>query len=71
MESVRQLAQKAIELEPVERIQLVEAILRSLDQPDANIERDWVEESEARYAAYRRGENAAMDWEQIKKKYER
>ncbi len=70
MESVSQLAKKAIELEPVERIQLVEAILRSLDKPDNDIEQSWVAESEARYAAYRMGEIAATDWEEIKKKYE-
>ncbi|MDR3556938.1 MAG: addiction module protein [Syntrophobacteraceae bacterium] len=71
MESVSQLAKKAIEFEPVERIQLVEAILRSLDKPDDDIEQNWVAESEARYAAYRRGEIASADWEEIKKKYKR
>lgn len=38
MESVNQLAKKEMELEPVERIQLVEAILHSLDKPDCDIE---------------------------------
>jgi putative addiction module component (TIGR02574 family) len=71
MESVSQLAKKAIELEPVERIRLVEEILRSLDKPDHDIEQSWVAESEARYAAYRRGELDAMDWEEIKKRHKR
>ena len=71
MESVSQLAKKAIELEPVERIRLVEAILHSLDKPDHDIEQSWVAESEARYAAYRRGELHTMDWEEIKKSHER
>ncbi|MGC8491869.1 MAG: addiction module protein [Syntrophobacteraceae bacterium] len=48
MESVSQLAKKAIELEPVERIRLVEAILNSLDKPDQDIEKSWIAESEAR-----------------------
>lgn len=65
MESVSQLAKKAIELEPVERIQLVEAILRSLDKPDHDIERIRVAEPEARYAAYKREEIALTDWEEI------
>jgi hypothetical protein len=34
METLSQLAKKAIELEPVQRIRLVEAILHSLDKPD-------------------------------------
>jgi putative addiction module component (TIGR02574 family) len=71
MESVNQLAKKAIELEPVERIQLVEAILHSLDKPDHDIEQSWIAESEARYAAYKRGELDAVDWEEIKKRYQR
>jgi putative addiction module component (TIGR02574 family) len=65
------LAKKAIELEPVERIRLVEEILHSLDKPDHDIEQSWVAESEARYAAYRRGELDAMDWEEIKKRHKR
>ena len=71
MESVSQLAKKAIELEPVERIRLVEVILHSLDKPHCDIEQSWIAESEARYEAYKRGELDAMDWEEIKKRYER
>ena len=71
MESVNQLAQKAIELEPVERIRLVEAILYSLDKPDHDIEQSWSAESEARYEAYQRGELDAVDWEEIKQRYQR
>jgi len=71
MESVSQLAKEAIKLDPVERIRLVEAILDSLDKPDHEIEQSWVAESEARYAAYKRGEIDAVDWEEIKKRYAR
>lgn len=66
MESVDQLAKKAIGLKPIERIRLVEAILYSLDKPEPNIEKSWIAESEARYEAYKRGEVGAIDWEEIK-----
>ena len=69
MESVDQLAKKAIELQPVECIRLVEAILYSLYKPDPEIEKSWVAESEARYEAYKRGELEVKDWDEIKKKY--
>ena len=49
MESTDQLAKKAIGLRPTERIRLVEAILYSLDKPDADIEKSWIAEAEARY----------------------
>ena len=71
MESIDQLAKKAMKLNPVERIRLVEAILYSLDKPDLDIEQSRAAESEARYDAYKRGELEAIDWDEIKKRYVR
>jgi len=71
MESIDQLAEKVIGLRPIERIRLVEAILYSLDKPDADIEESWVAESEVRYQAYKRGELQAYDWDEIKNRHER
>lgn len=70
MDKLEQLEKKAIELTPIERIRLVEAILYSLDKSDPDIEKSWVAESEARYEAYKRGELKADDWNEIKKRYE-
>jgi putative addiction module component (TIGR02574 family) len=70
-ESVDQLAKKAMELRPTERIRLVEAILYSLDNPDPDIEKSWAAESKARYEAYKRGELEVIDWDEIRKRYER
>ena len=70
METIDQLAKRAIGLRPIERIRLVEAILYSLDKSDPDIEKSWVAESEARYEAYRRGELESYDWDEIKKRYE-
>ena len=70
MESVDQLAKKAISLRPTERIRLVEAILYSLDKPDTDVEKSWIAESEARYKAYKRGELDATEWDEIRKRYE-
>ena len=70
METLDQLAKRAIGLRQIERIRLVEAILYSLDKSDPVIEKSWVAESEARYEAYRRGELESYDWDEIKKEYE-
>lgn len=70
MESVDQPAKKAIRLQPMERIRLVEAILYSLDKPDPDVEKSWIAESEARYKAYIRGELEATEWNEIRKRYE-
>ncbi len=71
MESLDQLAKKAMELKPVERIRLVEAILYSLDKPDPDIEQSWIAEAEARYEAYKRGEIEAIDWDELRTRYRR
>ncbi len=71
MESVEELARKAVVLDPKERIRLVEAILYSLDKADPEIEQSWIAESEARYEAFRRGELQAEDWGEIRERYER
>lgn len=69
MESVNSLAQKAFELKPLERIQLVEAILYSLENPNPEIEKSWIAEAEARYEAFKHGELKTTDWNEIKKRY--
>jgi len=69
MESVEELARKASRLNPSERVQLIEAIFSSLDPPDPAIEKHWAAEAEARYAAYKRGELKATDWEIIQRRY--
>ena len=71
MVSLERLAREALELRPAERIQLVEALLDSLDKIDPDIEKRWIAESEDRYEAYTKGELKAIEWEEIKKRYER
>jgi putative addiction module component (TIGR02574 family) len=71
MESVEELAKKAVGLEPKERIRLVEAILYSLDKSDPEVEKSRIAESEARFEAYKRGQIQATDWDEIRKRYER
>ena len=70
MESAKQLAEKAARLRPAERLRLVEAILFSLDKVDPDIEKSWAAEAETRYEAYKRGELEAVDWEDVKKRYD-
>ena len=68
MESADQLAKKALQLSPIERIRLVEAILYTLDKPDPTIEKSWIAESEARYEAFKKGELKATDWNEVRKR---
>lgn len=54
------LSAQAAQQPPAERIEVVERILNSLDQPDALLEALWTEEANDRMAAYRRGEIKAV-----------
>ncbi len=56
-----ELANLAAKLAPSDRLQLVETILATLDQPDPIISAAWTAEAEDRLAAFRRGDLAVVD----------
>ena len=64
------LSTQAAQLAPEERIQLVERILNSLDQPDAALDALWANEASDRLAAYRRGEIKAVGLSDVIAKYQ-
>ena len=68
-EAAKTLSVQARKLSPSERLQLVDDILASLDEPDPNIDRLWAKEAEERLAAYRSGEIKAIPLEQVLAKY--
>ena len=49
------LIDSAMQLDPVERFKLIEALLYGLDQPNPALDQLWGEEAERRLAAYRCG----------------
>lgn len=63
------LIEQARALSPEERIALVEDVLDSLDQADPNIDEMWAREASNRLAAYRRGDIAAKNLNDIVAKY--
>lgn len=54
--SSKEILEQALQLRPDERFILVEGLLKSLDEPDYNLDAIWVEEAEKRLKAYRAGE---------------
>jgi putative addiction module component (TIGR02574 family) len=63
------LSTQVDKLPPQERMQLVEHILDSLDQPDATLEALWAKEAEDRLGAYRRDEIKAIAHQHRKPDY--
>ncbi len=63
------LSAQAVQLTPAERMEVVERILDSLDQPDTTIDSLWAKEADDRLAAYRRGEIRALALSEVIAKY--
>ncbi len=53
--NTKSIFKDALQLRPVERLQLIEMLTRSLNNPDENLEKIWAEESEKRYKALEEG----------------
>jgi len=64
------LSAQAAMLPPEERMEVVERILDSLDEPDATLDALWAKEANDRLAAYRRGEIKALDLSDVIAKYQ-
>lgn len=68
-ETPKTLSERARELPPAERLQLVEEILGSLDETDPSIDRLWARETEDRLAAWRRGEIRDVPLDDVLRRY--
>lgn len=51
----QELVTMALKLNPADRFDLVDQVLHSLDKPDPEIDRIWLDEAERRLTAYRAG----------------
>ena len=63
------LSAQVVKLTPSERMEVVERILDSLDQPDSTLESLWSKEADDRLAAYRRGEIKTLALSEVIAKY--
>jgi putative addiction module component (TIGR02574 family) len=66
--SNKEIIESALKLSPTEKLFIVESILKSLDEPDKEIESIWLEEAEKRLNAYREGKLEGIPMEDIFKK---
>lgn len=64
-DSAKAVLDQALKLSPNDRAALVENLIHSLDKPDPSLDDQWLKEAEDRIAAYRSGELAAVDAEQV------
>ena len=64
------LSAQVAKLRPEERMEVVERVLDSLDEPDATLDALWATEANDRLAAYRRGEIKAIALSDVIAKYQ-
>jgi len=71
MTDIQNLSAAAEKLSPIERLELVDLILESLDVSDSSLDSLWAKEAEQRLDAYRRGEIGAVSLKEALTKYSR
>jgi len=63
--SNKEIIESALKLSPPEKLFIVESILKSLEEPNKEIENIWLEEAERRLQAYRDGKLEGIPMEDI------
>ena len=63
--SSKEILKQAMTLKPDERFMIVEGLLKSLDEPDQEIDEIWAEEAEKRLKAYREGKLEGIPMEEV------
>ncbi len=59
------LIEKALALKPQDKIILIEALVTSLDKPDPEISKKWIQEAESRLKNYRAGKTQGIPAEEV------
>ena len=63
--SNQEILDLAMTLKPVERLLIIDGLLRSLDEPDHKIDELWAVEAEKRLKAYREGRVEGIPMEEV------
>ena len=63
--SNKEIIESAIKLSPQEKLLIVDSILRSLDEPDKEIEDIWLQESERRLKLFCEGKLKGIQFKQL------
>ncbi len=59
------IIEEALHLKPQERYIIIESLVQSLNKPDEEIEKIWIEESKKRLQAYRDGTIKTLSYDQV------
>ncbi len=65
MDTSESLLKKAILMEPNDRFYLIEGLIRSLDEPNAEIDDLWINEAKKRLKAHREKKNSGVTFKKV------
>ncbi len=60
-----QIIEEALQLTPQDKFLVVDALLKSLDEPDEKLDTVWEEESEKRLQTYKNGKINTIAFEEV------
>jgi hypothetical protein len=60
-----EIIQEAINLKPQEKYLIIESLVLSLNEPDKDIEKLWIEESQKRLEKYKNGNLETLSFEEV------
>ena len=63
------LALEIEKLPPVERIRMIDQVIRNTIKPDEDVEKIWINEATARWKSFERGEIQPVSYEEVMAKY--
>ena len=66
---MEKLAEEIHELPDIEKLRLVDVILKDLDKPDPEIDRVWAAEARKRWSAYKAGRVATVSYKSVMAKH--
>jgi len=66
---VEKLAEEIRVLPDIEKLQLVDEILKDLDKPDPEVDRVWADEARKRWDAYKAGRVPTVSYETVMAKH--
>jgi len=65
METTESLLKKALRLKPQDRFLLIDGLIRSLDEPNKELDTIWAEEAEKRLRAHREGKTQGVPFKDV------
>ena len=69
MATPKGILEEAIALQPLEKAELVDSLIASLDKSDSALDQRWAQEAESRLAAYKSGELKSVSLAEVLSKY--